>query len=153
MRIEDQVCSLELAKKLKELGVKQESAFYWVEIQIPFSDKTQFVFWRMDETKGTHPKGIHVKEYLSAFTVAELGEMLPPSIEQKSLQGVKYFIYLEMDKHPDQRPRGWRFRVRYRPTFNEQFAGFHNDEYHDDTEANARAKMLVYLIEKGIIKP
>ena len=29
MKLENQVCSLELAKKLKELGVKQESLFWW----------------------------------------------------------------------------------------------------------------------------
>lgn len=29
MKLEDQVVSLELAKKLKELGYKQESLFYW----------------------------------------------------------------------------------------------------------------------------
>ena len=29
MPIEEQVCSLELAKKLKGLGVPQDSVFYW----------------------------------------------------------------------------------------------------------------------------
>ena len=29
MKIENQVCSLELAKKLKELGVEQDSYFFW----------------------------------------------------------------------------------------------------------------------------
>jgi hypothetical protein len=29
MKLESQVCSLELAKKLKELGVVQVSTFYW----------------------------------------------------------------------------------------------------------------------------
>jgi len=29
MKIEEQVCALELAKRIKELGVKQESRFYW----------------------------------------------------------------------------------------------------------------------------
>ena len=29
MKLEQQVCNLELARKLKSLGVKQESAFYW----------------------------------------------------------------------------------------------------------------------------
>ena len=30
MKLENQVVSLEIAKSLKELGVKQESLFYWV---------------------------------------------------------------------------------------------------------------------------
>jgi hypothetical protein len=29
MNLNQQVCSLELARKLKELGVKQESYFWW----------------------------------------------------------------------------------------------------------------------------
>ena len=29
MKLEDQVCSLELSKRLKELGVKQDSLWYW----------------------------------------------------------------------------------------------------------------------------
>jgi hypothetical protein len=29
MELEKQVCNLELAQKLKKLGVKQESLFYW----------------------------------------------------------------------------------------------------------------------------
>ena len=31
MNIEEQVCSLELSKRLKELGGKQESLFYWID--------------------------------------------------------------------------------------------------------------------------
>ena len=30
MKLEDQCISLELAKRLKELGAKQESLFYWI---------------------------------------------------------------------------------------------------------------------------
>ncbi|GAH25167.1 unnamed protein product, partial [marine sediment metagenome] len=33
MKTEDQVCSLELAKQLKELGVKQDSVFFWCTIR------------------------------------------------------------------------------------------------------------------------
>ena len=56
-----------------------------------------------------------------------------------------------MDKHIDQRPSGYRFSLSYRPTFNEDFVKFHNNEYCASTEADARAKMLVYLIEQGIV--
>jgi len=31
MKLEDQVCSFKLAKKLKKLRVKQDSLFYWVD--------------------------------------------------------------------------------------------------------------------------
>jgi hypothetical protein len=31
MKLEQQVCSLQLANKLKELGVKQESLCFWVK--------------------------------------------------------------------------------------------------------------------------
>ena len=29
MKLEDQICSLDLAKRLKELGARQESLFWW----------------------------------------------------------------------------------------------------------------------------
>ena len=130
---------------LKELGVRQESLFYWI--------------WRMNNThvlvpKENYPVGFNSDEDYSAFTVAELGEMLPPSIKQKSencYSGKDYYIYLEMDKHIDQRPRGYRFRLRYRPEFNPEMEGWHNDEISDDTEAEARAAMLIYLLENKLI--
>ena len=39
MKLEDQVVSLELAKKLKELGVKQESLFYWGYYQVSANEE------------------------------------------------------------------------------------------------------------------
>ena len=43
MKLEEQVCSLELAKELKELGVKQDSMFYWEHTETLgiFSAKTE----------------------------------------------------------------------------------------------------------------
>src|SRR5258706_5692321 len=64
MKLEDQIVSLELAKRLKEFGVKQESLFYWFINQLVYM---------CDLSKWEKSK----KYIFSAFTVAELGEMLP----------------------------------------------------------------------------
>lgn len=121
MKHEDQVCSLELAKQLKELGVKQESWFYW---------------WLCEKCK--HECGCkearivdslaHNIPCYSAFTVAELGEMLP--CWHDSCLRAK---------------RDWHVRVFEKDKDNI----CHNSL--DTTEANARAKMLVYLIENDLV--
>lgn len=60
MKLKDQVCSLELAKRLKELGVPQGSLFYWTYCE------AWFITYRHPENE-SNP--------LSAFTVSELGEL------------------------------------------------------------------------------
>ena len=78
--LEKQCVSLELAKRLKELGVSQEGEFYWVsveELPTPYSPVTVLADfegewylhaeWQLD--------GLTATKYF-AFTVAELGEML-----------------------------------------------------------------------------
>ena len=64
MKIEDQVCSLELAKQLKELGVKQDSLFY--------INANGNLFYKDNPTK--------IEGY-SAFTATELCEGLPARIK------------------------------------------------------------------------
>ena len=116
MKLDDQVCSLELAKRLKELGVKQESAFYWVR------SKTMPAFdWQM-----CYGPFHGSAETISAFTVAELGEVLPHTHTSfKSELG--HFVC-----HDPKSIYGLAKAA---------------------TEADARAKMLIYLIEQGIVKP
>jgi hypothetical protein len=77
MKLEQQVVSLELAKKLKELGVKQESLFYWNRHKSEIS-------WGLSQTNCSK---ISHWETISAFTVAELGELLP-RIEQYRMKKV-----------------------------------------------------------------
>lgn len=67
MKLEDQVCSLDLAKRIKELGVKQESCFWWVQSQI----NNKWVIEREELAK----LDIFGESAVSAFTVAELGEL------------------------------------------------------------------------------
>lgn len=66
MKLEEQVCSLELAKKLKELGCRQESAFYWNEYKVSKDPKKWQYHLQPD---------FREKRSTSAFTVAELIEL------------------------------------------------------------------------------
>ena len=61
MKLEHQVANSELCRVLKELEVKQESLFYWVQPAEPGSD------WTLTQDSAVG--------HFSAFTVAELGEM------------------------------------------------------------------------------
>ena len=118
MRLEDQVVSLELAKKLKELGVKQESLFYY----LPMYDGTHHILFYRELTHS-------INYYISAFTVAELGEMLPDYIELTKVKNIHLATIYSEDNGTE-----------------------NNVSVIDDTEANSRAKMLIYLIEQGLYK-
>jgi hypothetical protein len=80
MEVEKQVCNLELAKRLKKLGVKQESAFWWEQIKVAGKNE-----WHKDWTLAfnSYSKPYDATHIVSAFTVAELGEMLPILINAK----------------------------------------------------------------------
>ena len=66
MKLEEQVTSLELSKRLKELGFKQESLFWWCESVSKEYLLEYYVFKPAYEGNDCIP----------AYTVAELGEML-----------------------------------------------------------------------------
>ena len=121
MKLESQVCSLDLSKRLKELGVKQESAFVWDAV-----NELNFIDGDLVGSLET-----------SAFTVAELGEILP---EQ----------YFSFKCHTEVEGDGiWSCAGARMP----EFEFYEGQWVTADTEANARAKMLIHLIEQGIVKP
>ena len=115
MKIEEQVCSLELAKKLKELGVKQTSIFYYTP--------DNFLIFNQDNLKGLPLKA--QCNHISAFTVAELSEILPQDIttEKFILDDYRYLVKA----------------INY--------ANITTDNF----EANAKAKMLIYLIKNKLL--
>ena len=81
MKLEDQVCSLELAKKLKELGVKQESLFYWFDSDLLDIHKEIIkVHFNVPFKKRLQASQTSYCRYVSTFTASELGELLPGSI-------------------------------------------------------------------------
>jgi len=64
MKLEDQVTNLELSKRIKELGVKQESFFYYEFITLT---EDYHISWDNSSSKDNY----------SSFTASELLEMLP----------------------------------------------------------------------------
>ena len=107
MPLENQVTSLKLSKRLKSLGAKQDSLFFWTDKGL-MSDE-----WIIES-------GVGVK-IASAFTSVELGDMLKVSGKSFPLwsQARKEWYWLDMTSK---------------------------------TEANIRAKTLIYLIENKLIK-
>lgn len=122
MKLEDQVVSLDLAKRLKELGVKQKSHFIWANGGYKWFVSPDHEIIRINDPGYAQP-------WPSAFTVAELGEMLPHNYST------------------------WRRTNNDREWWVSDLATGRYGEHTATTEADSRAKMLIYLIEKGLVKP
>lgn len=128
MKLENQVCSLELAKRLKELGVKQDGVWSWKWENINETEYYELDIRLSDDF-------LRYKS-ISAFTVAELGEMLPCWGQQYESEESIYW------KMP------WKVECASgMKWYSEAYQGGHK------TEADARAKMLIHLYEKNIIQP
>lgn len=118
--MEKYVSNRELSEKLQKLGVIQESWLYWHKCG-------GYRKWELTRIKSDI-------ECYSAFTIGELGEMLPNKIEVDNgklvmLDKGKTVIYTQ---HIGHRFEWLYFKIA-------------------DTEANARAKMLIYLIEQKLM--
>lgn len=127
LKLEDQCCSLESSKRLKELGCPQESLFYWRKYQN----------WLID--LGTNCPGEwgwtdEEVDETSAYTTAELGELLPEMIMQDGNKTI-----LVMGKVNGE------YVIGYRP-FSRIIV-----EFRDIYFPKAMAKMLIYLIENKLI--
>jgi len=152
MKLENQITNLELSKKLKELGVKQESLYSWVNIKEgllgdinphlinnKWEKPDEYAFVEADEVKGV----------FSAHTVAELGEMLPDFVKKKTDDDLDFKdiekFFLSHGKNADGKGHVSTYTFYY---YGEAFDSFNE---HADTEANARAKMLIYLVENNLL--
>lgn len=144
MPLEQQVCLLELAQRLKELGVPQEGLFNWMWYQ---KKTTQEEEWDLDGcggwgliSKDRHSGRSWNREWDTrcvAFTVAELGEMLPPATWYTRKMFVEDWTVLEETSNGliDKGVTAKHMNIR------------------EATEADARAKLLIYLIEQKSIDP
>lgn len=145
MRLEDQVASLELSKRLKELGVEQRGIFWWNsdgelvcraeqfdnDVCVPYT---------------SYAKREKIKDSFAAFTVAELGEMLPEKVkEHNKTWGLRFkkvrengYVCRYVSKHSKLKSaREGRYGI------------LHNSPI--ESESDSRAHMLIYLLENGLL--
>jgi len=124
MKLENQVCSLENARKLDDLGMRRESLFS---------------YQRFIHTEGSMPRvrsnrlaRLHqsYKVIAPTYTVAELGEILGNKID------VRHRL------SPDRKV------ILTSPDWSRGANCYSNPiHFEADTEANARALMLIWLLE------
>ena len=132
MKLENQVISLDLAKKLKELGAKQESIFQW----IPYPDgSTKHGEWYLQLVPIRDGKGLYNMTGLSAYTVAELLELMPEEMTDDTENSYSFTL-----------TKAYDFWV----------ATWENGEYstgeqiEDRKASDCLAKMLIYLLENDL---
>ena len=117
MKLHDQICSLHLAIQLKNLGVEQNSRYFWYKTWHYFSPEYKI-------SKGEK----NYRRTFSAFTVAELGEMLPNDYVYGKDSWGKFCCWSESN------------------------ILIVNTVYEDEKLANAIAKMLIYLLKNNLFK-
>jgi len=151
MKLEQQVVSLEIAKRLKELGVKQESLFYWrlgystsehFDKGVSTGKVGEFGDYKLEYSPHPRYRTADVKwnerdlakldeTELSAFTVAELLDLLPASTS----------IVKKTDLPT-------KTKVRY---YAETFE-YYNKDWYGENPTDSLGKMLIYLLENNLIK-
>lgn len=133
MKLQNQVCSVEQAKRLKELGVNEKTFFSW---ELNYEPEPRLVV-SVDWNEINH---------LSAYTVAEFGIMLPHPDNLTVLGGFVYMSQCDISSN-DGMP--WYCIWEYDTDKEER--GMRREIISGKTEAEARAAMLIYLLEYNII--
>ena len=127
MKIEEQVVNRELAKKLKKAGYKQSESFWW---WYQWKENDEWKLGNDDMGYG----GKQVWDYISAPTVAELGGKLPIQLDKNKFENLEIH-HTEFEWIVAYRIPGKTWSIsKYAPT-----------------EADARAKMWLYLKEKRLL--
>ena len=148
MNIEKQVCDFEYAKRLDELGVKQDSYFSYVKL-----NDNKISIWQSDKLNN---------RICYAFTASELFDILPHRItliedepfNTFRLQINKSFVCEDMHNKLK-----YTYIINYycdstAYTGESAWLGraLFNHSIWDESLANASAKVLIHIIENGYIK-
>lgn len=129
MELEKQVVNLEIAKRMKELGFKQESLFWWKDGQLEFSD-------------GILPECDPAIEIYSAFTLSEMGKFLPMSVDDRNMD-----FNLRVRRYSDHLLKFKKYwSYAYTRGFIKLFDAI------ADNEVDARAKLIIELLDRNYYK-
>ena len=156
MDIKDQVCSLELSKRLKALGYPQESLWWWKLLCIKsnsidiLKDDWEFTYQPLLVTEEEAVKTQDllndvrnpnsIAKLYSAPTAAEIGMALPYPISfYNKIEGQGYRVGVDMGML--EYVLTGRSGGKYNPI-----------NFYADTEAEARGLMWEYLKKNGLLK-
>jgi hypothetical protein len=128
MKLSEQVVSLEIAKRLKELGVEIDSLFWWNHFK-SYAPKFEPT-WAISDYLESDIKHSVVEVGISAPTASELAEMLPECYPVWKYKNNYYCDRLNQDDELDD----------------------DGDITRSKTMANALGKMLIYLKENKLME-
>lgn len=134
--LEKQVCTIEQGIRLKELGIINDSLWCWVypkNKQIISSTKGVHYFHLAEEIIADNGGDDFDSEICSAFTVSELGIMLPNGYDTMPITS-KYSTNVTV----------WQ-------GYDDDGNDFTNEPFNN--EAECRAAMIIHLLESKLITP
>ena len=131
MNIEKQVCTIEQSKRLSEFGITAKALFYWREYLDESVSEWQTALLLNDKTDDNCIKYALADSSYPAFTVAELGVMIPEW----------HFTYSRLEGYASYKNEDGEFSVA---------DGTVNGQNYD-TEAECRAALVIYLIENNTL--
>ena len=165
MTIETQLSNLDLSRRMKELGFSQDSLYGYFHLPKKKNFKphdygeywhTRPESWKIFDKSGKNKKN-YPYEIIAAYSVAELGEMLPAYIKITKEKNLVHSYSKWMSEEDQYFHFEFRKRINGKWTISMRRKCGDNagkSEYtisNIDSEANARAMMLIYLKEHNII--
>jgi len=161
------VTNLELSQKLKDLGIKQESYFYLHHDVYCYDD----LEWHIVSSKDLlFNESLRLNKeqkpdnFISAFTVSELLEIIPKHIDIKQNEPFNNFMFslttfIKAEVEKENLKTSLQYSVNYicdtwRPTeprpymFGERLTR----PIYDENPANALSKQIIFLAENDLIE-
>lgn len=147
--LESQVSNVELSQKLKQLGLNKRSLFSWWEVTKKGIHRDKG--WYLEISTAKIGKTFLVgRELVHAYISTELGELLPHHLNEH----FAFTTYKMDDKgwwvdYVDMRPETICHPFIFYGLGGVELAVGQSEK----TEADARAKLLIFLLENHLINP